>query len=91
MSCLHPILHRNNTLTKSFKDYFLVPCGHCIPCIIAKRSKLEKELDYEWKRLGSGCFITLTYDDAHLLYSCGIRTGSETLFTLRKEDYSTIY
>ena len=48
------------------RDFLLVPCGKCIECRLnysrnwATRMCLEKEYHYRW------CFVTLTYDNAHL-------------------------
>lgn len=52
------------------KEVFKVPCGKCMFCRIAARSKLEilttLELQSVYSRLGSASFVTLTYDDEHI-------------------------
>ena len=46
-------------------NVFLLPCGHCSSCLIAKRKEYAVRCAMEAKSHSYSCFVTLTYDDAH--------------------------
>lgn len=43
----------------------LVPCGKCIPCLMAKRQEWSFRLEQEFKYSHGAFFVTLTYDYKH--------------------------
>lgn len=61
MACNQPFLMKN-------KDGNLipVPCGRCLQCRIDKRNEWTMRLSFEVDK-SKGSFVTLTYDDIHLL------------------------
>jgi hypothetical protein len=40
-----------------------VPCGKCIACRIAKAQEWSVRIWHEFSSVGSGCFVTLTYNE----------------------------
>lgn len=42
-----------------------VPCGRCIACRLRYASSWATRCLMEYKSVGDGCFLTLTYDDDH--------------------------
>lgn len=80
MSCIRPLELKNNWYhalynNKNFytgesKETIIVPCNHCIGCLIAKQQALEflccRELIKVYQRNESASFITLTYSDDNL-------------------------
>lgn len=78
MQCINPVW---------INDYDLwVPCGKCMPCKIARSREWATRMLHELNYAG-GCFVTLTYDDAHLPYDNGLQKREITLWMkkLRKE------
>lgn len=53
---LHPVIY----------DYIDIPCGHCIGCYLDRSRQWADRCMLEAKYHEHNCFITLTYDDAHL-------------------------
>lgn len=49
------------------KDRVTVPCGKCMGCLSNLRNDWSFRLKQELKKSISSCFITLTYDDEHLV------------------------
>lgn len=49
--------------------YYKVPCGWCLNCRIDKRQWLEDAAKYEYSHIYNniGSFVTLTYDNFHIL------------------------
>lgn len=49
--------------------YYRVPCGWCLNCRVDKRNWLEDSINYELNHLYQkvGSFVTLTYDNYHIL------------------------
>ena len=62
MSCIQPMLVRN-------KSGLLVrvPCGRCYGCLRRKQRELALRLSYDIKNSYDCLFVTLTYDDEHLI------------------------
>lgn len=77
--------------TKTFSHYtdsfiHYIPCGWCLNCRVDKQNELlhrcEKELiDYK-----SGAFVTLTYDDLHIIDNLRYDKNKEICATLNKGD-----
>lgn len=71
--CLSPLRIKDNSvyhsqyLTSPFRE---VPCGRCAECASVYMKEWQTricfELDALYKRGGIACFLTFTYDDAHL-------------------------
>lgn len=51
------------------ENVVLIPCGHCAGCILARRKEWSIRCLNEASFHERNCFITLTYDDAHLPHS----------------------
>lgn len=85
MSCIQPMLVRN-------KNGYLVriPCGKCYGCLRRKQRELGLRINYDIKspRCFLSLFITLTYDDDHLIYNYVSRETGEIfpLPSVTKED-----
>lgn len=50
-----------------------VPCGKCLECLRRKQNDLAVRASIEANKRGSMCFVTLTYDNAHLPLSISLR------------------
>lgn len=48
--------------------YSWVPCGSCPQCLTRRRSEWYSRLKLEWQLHDYSHFITLTYDDEHLIF-----------------------
>lgn len=81
MQCISPRrLFKNLDLIK-YPDGLLVPCGYCVGCKIAKRKEWAMRMIHELDSHQDACFITLTYDEQHIIIN------PETGFpTLKKTD-----
>lgn len=77
MECLKPI----SIKVKGREDLVIVPCGRCICCRLNRSSQWAVRIMHELHmHKGVGCFVTLTYDQAHLPWVSNYRG------TLVKED-----
>ena len=47
-------------------DSIVVPCGQCMACIEKRQKDFAFRIRSEAEKRGTFCFVTLTYDDAHL-------------------------
>lgn len=69
MKCISPKLiwpHRSVEWCDSHEESpILVPCGKCIPCLVAKRQEWSFRLEQEFKYSHGAHFVTLTYDQGH--------------------------
>lgn len=65
-----------------------VPCGKCIPCLIAKRQEWTFRLEQEFKYSHGALFVTLTYDYKHYPSKGSLDKRHVQLFLkrLRKRD-----
>lgn len=54
-------------------------CGHCLPCKIKRRSLWSVRMLHELTTCRDTCFITLTYDERHLVRSASLITHAGTL------------
>lgn len=59
------------------KGKMSVPCGKCDACLSNKRKEWYVRCWYELKEAQNAWFVTLTYDDEHLVWSDGIPTLSK--------------
>lgn len=83
MSCISPISMKI-TSRNGVSDFFNIPCGHCLNCLVTKQSQLtflaNKELLTTYQKGLGASFVTLTYDDNHL------PTNENGVVTLRRKD-----
>lgn len=93
MACAHPFQIKNTKFNShsgrwyACKEYIQVPCGKCLNCRIDRRNTLEDECNYEYSKFGYGCFLTLTYDDPHILSLLRKDKNGNTVATLQRSDY----
>lgn len=69
MQCLHPLVIKNPNLffNGDMRQTIEVPCGHCVACRIARSREWAVRLLHESEFWDDFCFVTLTYDDEHLV------------------------
>ncbi len=69
MQCLNPLVVKNPNLfvNGDMRQTILVPCGHCIACRIARSREWAVRLLHESEFWDEFCFVTLTYDDDHIV------------------------
>lgn len=70
---------RNPYLKSGPQGSFLYPCGQCKPCRINRRREWTHRIMLEKNLREDNCFVTLTYEDTHLVMSA---TGYPTLVPL---------
>jgi hypothetical protein len=95
MACFHPL--------KAFKDSsgvrflssdsalfnLLIPCGQCIGCRLERSRQWAMRCMHEASLYEDNCFITLTYDDAHLPEDLGLHYKDFQLFLKRlRKDFA---
>lgn len=51
------------------ENVILIPCGHCSACILSRRKEWSVRCAAEASFHEKNCFVTLTYDEAHLVSS----------------------
>lgn len=69
---------------------FDIPCGHCIGCRLAYSRDWAARCVLEQKQHNSSYFITLTYDDLHLVWSASVDEDTGEILgtpTLVKRDF----
>lgn len=92
MRCISPKLiwpHRSVEWCDSHEESPVsVPCGKCIPCLMAKRQEWSFRLEQEFKYSHGAFFVTLTYDYKHYPENGSINKRHVQLFLkrLRKKD-----
>ena len=73
MGCVYPVRIKNNNYTTGGvkiwqrHQYYYVPCGKCLGCMIAKQTFLADLCNWEYNHYGVGAFVTLTYDNDALM------------------------
>jgi len=77
MSCIAPI--------KLIEEDRVVPCGGCNFCLSRRRSDWSVRLFNHFMDSFNAFFVTLTYDDDHIVY------GSEATGTLEREVIKTLH
>lgn len=60
-----------------------LPCGQCIGCRLERSRQWAIRCVHEASLHDRSCFVTLTYDDAHLPSDCGLRLRDFQLFMKR--------
>lgn len=75
------------------KEYKPIPCGSCLSCRINRAGELADRCMLEMNYHDKACFVTLTYNDDHIIRSHYTRTDtgecgvSETLFKKHYMDF----
>lgn len=69
---------RSSNADKVYRDYVQIPCGQCIGCRMKYAEEWATRLMLELPYHDSAFFVTLTYDDFHLVNGCTFR-GKEQL------------
>lgn len=65
--------------TKYSNIKYKIPCRRCINCRVDRRKQWADRCNYEFKKLVSGTFLTLTYDDNHLFAECLVKGNDEKI------------
>lgn len=75
------------------KEYTPIPCGSCISCKVSRAAEMANRCMLEMNYHDEACFVTLTYDDDHIIRSnyTNVSTGetgiTETLFKKHYQDF----
>lgn len=72
----------------TLKKYISIPCGRCLNCMITKRQEWEERCEWEYKCRLVGSFVTLTYDDEHMVHLARTDNRGNIQFSLDKKDLS---
>lgn len=73
------------------ENVVLLPCGHCESCKMAKRREWAVRCACESKFHLNNCFVTLTYDDAHLPKRPSKRDFQDFIKKLRNDGHELRY
>lgn len=77
MACAHPLKIKPTVYSKgrpySWRDYVNVPCGYCVNCRRDQQNYFVDRAEYEYTKRLTASFVTLTYDDNHLLDDCVVK------------------
>ena len=88
MSCAHPWLvvspDKYSFYTHSYQHY--VPCGWCLNCRKDKQNELTHRCEQELINYKCGAFVTLTYDDLHIVDKLTHDSQGKLVATLSKKD-----
>ena len=79
-----PTIKRINHSTGEEEElgYKMIPCGKCLACQKQKRKEWATRIELEAKKYKHNYFITLTYDDEHLIIpEQSINTKTGQIFT----------
>lgn len=74
---------RHLPLSHEGAEYMAVPCGQCIGCRLERARQWGVRCEHEMSLYDDNCFITLTYDDAHLPVDGSIDVRVMQLFMKR--------
>ena len=87
MSCPYPFQIKTenyNYFTNSYYHY--IPCGWCLNCRVDKQNELTHRCEYELIQKKSGAFVTLTYDDLHIIPNLRKDANGKLCATVSKSD-----
>ena len=65
---LHPDWSMKDVYYHLYPSSRKVPCGKCAACLSNRRTQWVSRLSYELFHASNGHFLTLTFDDDHLVY-----------------------
>lgn len=91
MACAHPFLYvpdkdKNNKPYWANFTRFYYPCGWCLNCRVDKQNQLTDRCEEELINYRCGAFVTVTYDDYHIINKLRINSSGELEATLSKSD-----
>ena len=87
MSCSRPWqikTNKHSLYTHSYYHY--IPCGYCLNCRVDKQNQLLHRCEKELINYKSGAFVTLTYDDFHIVDNLRLDSQNKLVATLSKKD-----
>ena len=88
MACAHPfsiqIKDRFSIQTLSYNHY--IPCGWCLNCRVDKANELTHRCEQELINYKCGAFVTLTYDDLHIVDKLRKTPNGDLVATVSKDD-----
>lgn len=85
MSCAHPFLMSFTRYGTSYNEY--IPCGYCLNCRVDKQNQLVHRCEQELINYKCGAFVTLTYDDLHIIDNLRHDSSGKLNATLNREDF----
>lgn len=99
MSCARPFLRKtdrpyfvryNGAIVPRFSSW--CPCGMCLNCRVDRRNQWSDRAKYEYSKRLTGTFVTLTYDDPHMLDRVFTSpTSNELVCSLDYEDIKRFF
>lgn len=97
MACCNPFfmrLDKRRCLTSAVHQQpylgYQIPCGYCLNCRVDKRNMWSDRAKYELCTKLSASFVTLTYDDVHLMDKLVLDPSSPQSVMLPTLDYKDI-
>lgn len=77
MACAHPLKLKPTVYVRgsprSWREYVSVPCGYCVNCRRDQQNYWVDRAEYEYCKRLTASFVTLTYDDVHLVDECWVK------------------
>lgn len=64
-----------------------VPCGRCMGCRLERSRQVALRCLHESKLYEHNCFVTLTFDDEHLVKQCPLTEGGYSLVRKHTQDF----
>lgn len=90
MACAHPFLRTDKKSIKEFHPQkylqFYIPCGWCLNCRVDKQNELQHRCEKELINYKCGAFVTVTYDDYHIINNLVHDSAGKLCATLSKTD-----
>ena len=93
MSCSRPFLYVPNSRTMKYSheaQYIpgavYIPCGWCLNCRVDKQNELTHRCEKELINFKCGAFVTLTYDDYHIVDKMTKDINGSPVATLSRSD-----
>ena len=84
MSCAHPFLMEFTRYGTRYNEY--IPCGYCLNCRVDKQNQLVHRCEQELINYKCGAFVTLTYDDLHIINNLNHDSSGNLQATLNRSD-----
>lgn len=76
MACAHPLhimpSYKYNGSSFYYKEVD-VPCGYCVNCRRDYQNYVVDRANYEYCKRLTASFVTVTYDDIHLIENCAVK------------------